>query len=40
MNQNYAIRLKGTGGGAEIGFLFTSIDPGQREQARLAPLVE
>lgn len=27
MNQNYAIRLKGTGGGAEVGFLFTSIDP-------------
>ena len=27
MNQNYAVRLKGTGGGAEIGFLFTSIDP-------------
>lgn len=27
MNQNYAVRLKGTGGGAELGFLFTSIDP-------------
>ncbi len=27
MNQNYAVRLKGTGGGAEVGFLFTSIDP-------------
>lgn len=26
-NQNYAVRLKGTGGGAEVGFLFTSIDP-------------
>jgi len=26
-NQNYAIRLKGTAGGAEVGFLFTSIDP-------------
>lgn len=26
-NQNYAVRLKGTGGGAELGFLFTSIDP-------------
>lgn len=27
MNQNYAIRLKGVGGGAEVGFLFTSVDP-------------
>ncbi len=26
-NQNYAVRLKGTGGGAELGFLFTSVDP-------------
>lgn len=27
MNQNYAVRLKGTGAGAELGFLFTSVDP-------------
>ena len=27
MNQNYALRLKGEGGGAQIGFLFTSEDP-------------
>ncbi len=29
MNQNYAVRLKGTGtgGGAQVGFLFTSVDP-------------
>lgn len=27
MNQNYAVRLKGTGNGGEIGFLFTSVDP-------------
>jgi mono/diheme cytochrome c family protein len=36
-NQNYAVRLKGTGGGAEVGFLFTSIDPangGKREWHR------
>lgn len=37
MNQNYAVRLKGTGGGAEVGFLFTSVDPangGKREWHR------
>lgn len=36
-NQNYAIRLKGAGGGAEVGFLFTSEDPangGKREWHR------
>ncbi|MCB1228850.1 MAG: DUF1553 domain-containing protein [Verrucomicrobiae bacterium] len=27
MNQNYAIRLKGEGGGAQLGFLFTSENP-------------
>jgi hypothetical protein len=27
MNQNYAIRLQGTGGGAQLGFLFTSEHP-------------
>ncbi len=27
MNQNYAVRLKGTPAGAEVGFLFTSVDP-------------
>ena len=26
-NQNYAVRLKGAGGGSEVGFLFTSVDP-------------
>ncbi len=30
MNQNYAVRLKGANEGAEIGFLFTSIDPAQK----------
>ncbi|MCB1063303.1 MAG: DUF1553 domain-containing protein [Verrucomicrobiae bacterium] len=37
MNQNYAMRLKGTGGGAQLGFLFTSQDPtnkGKREWHR------
>lgn len=36
-NQNYAVRLKGTAGGAEVGFLFTSVDPakgGKREWHR------
>lgn len=36
-NQNYAVRLKGAGGGAEAGFLFTSVDPangGKREWHR------
>ncbi|MCB1205560.1 MAG: DUF1553 domain-containing protein [Verrucomicrobiae bacterium] len=36
-NQNYAVRLKGSGGGAEVGFLFTSVDPangGKREWHR------
>ncbi len=36
-NQNYAVRLKGAGGGAEVGFLFTSVDPangGKREWHR------
>ncbi len=27
MNQNYAVRLQGTGAGAKLGFLFTSQDP-------------
>jgi len=26
-NQNYAVRLKGTSAGAQLGFLFTSLDP-------------
>lgn len=30
MNQNYAVRLKGTQDGAEVGFLFTSIDPANK----------
>lgn len=29
-NQNYAIRLQGTGGGGQLGFLFTSQDPKTR----------
>jgi mono/diheme cytochrome c family protein len=36
-NQNYAVRLKGADGGAEVGFLFTSVDPangGKREWHR------
>ena len=36
-NQNYAVRLKGAGSGAEVGFLFTSVDPangGKREWHR------
>ncbi|MBU6179871.1 MAG: hypothetical protein KGR69_09400, partial [Verrucomicrobia bacterium] len=36
-NQNYAVRLKGAEGGAEVGFLFTSEDPangGRREWHR------
>lgn len=28
MNQNYAVRLQGEGGGARVGFLFTSVDKG------------
>lgn len=32
MNQNYAVRLKGTGAGAQLGFLFTSIDPAKKNK--------
>jgi hypothetical protein len=32
MNQNYAMRLQGTDGGAKLGFLFTSEDPEKPEQ--------
>jgi len=31
-NQNYAVRLKGTVGGAEVGFLFTSVDPSNKNR--------
>ncbi|MCB1086543.1 MAG: DUF1549 domain-containing protein, partial [Verrucomicrobiae bacterium] len=32
MNQNYAVRLQGTGSGAQLGFLFTSEDPAMKKR--------
>ncbi|WP_197439558.1 DUF1553 domain-containing protein [Calycomorphotria hydatis] len=32
MNHNYAVRIKGTGSGAKLGFLFTSSDPKSKKR--------